>query len=184
MHIGVDMDEVLNNLTEKILLCYNEKYGDTLRVGDISDYDIHKYLKPECRHVFEEFADERFIESLDIAPGAVEVLSRLSKYHAIYFVTAGHPYTLRARDVWLAKHLPFYRSRQLVGCCNKQLLGLDVLIDDYEGNLIEGRYYGILFNKPWNRHVPTQIYNMKRIFHWNEIPAIISDLEKRQTRGI
>lgn len=179
MRIGVDIDQVLNNMLEKIIPIYNQKYDDTLLFGDITGYDLRPFIKPECKNIFSEFANDELIMSLEMAPDAVHVLTELSTHHDLYFVTAGHPYTMRARDDWLQKHLPFYKSRQLIGCCDKHLLNIDVLIDDYEDNLIGGHYYKLLFDKPWNKHVSTRIFNIKRIFDWGEVPDIIAQISER-----
>lgn len=178
IRIGVDLDETINDMTAQIIPLYNAKYNDSIRYEDITEYDMKPFLKPECKHIWEEFVDDRFYAGLTVAPNAVDVLSGLNKEHEIFFVTAGHPYTLAARDRWLEKNFSFYKSSNLIVCRTKQLLDLDVLIDDYEYNLIGGRYYGILVDKPWNQEIAPRLYHMKRIFHLSEVPKIVYDLEK------
>lgn len=173
------MDEVLNNMTAKLIPLYNAKYDDNLKYEDITEYNIRPFIKPECKHLFEEFVDDAFYASLDVAEGAVEVLSELQKENDIYFATAGHPYTMRARDNWLEQHFgSFYRSGSLISIREKQLLKVDVLVDDFEENIIGGSYYGVLVDKPWNRCVPTRLYRMQRIAKLTELPKIIHDLKK------
>ena len=172
------MDEVVCGMLEKIIPLYNTKYKRNLTLSQITQYDIAQFVDSKCINIFEEFLDEELILSLDLLDGAADALSDLNRWHELYFVTAGHPYTMRARDDWLQVHLPFYRSGQLIGCRNKQLLGLDVLIDDYEGNLVEGNYFGLLFDKPWNEQFPERLYNIKRFYSWDEIPSIIGKRRK------
>lgn len=167
-------------MLSKILPKYNAKYADSLTEEFIYKYDFSSILNPACKNIFSEFVDYDLIMSLDVAENVVEVLTYLSKYHDIYFVTAGHPYTAAARDDWLSMHFGFYRSSHLIVCREKRLLNVNVLIDDYENNLIGGMYHKIMMDKPWNRHVATNLYNINRIFDWNEVPKIIENLERKR----
>lgn len=166
-------------MLSKILPKYNSKYADSLTEEFIYKYDFSSILNPACKNIFSEFVDYNLIMSLDVAENAVEVLTYLSKYHDIYFVTAGHPYTAAARDDFLSMHFGFYRSSHLIVCREKQLLNVDVLIEDYENNLIGGAYHKILIDKLWNQHVATNLYGIKRIFGWNEVPNLIEKYERR-----
>lgn len=166
-------------MLQEILPLYNNKYADTLQEEFIYQYDLSPIVSASCKSVFAEFADYNLIMSAEVADGAIDALTYLSKYHDIYFVTAGHPYTAAARDDWLSMHFGFYRSSHLIICREKQLLNVDVLIDDYENNLIGGMYEKLLMNKPWNQHVATELFGIKRIFGWNEVPAIIENIERR-----
>lgn len=165
-------------MTAKILPLYNAKYDDSLLYNHINQYEMKQFVKPECKNIFEEFVDGDFYAGLDVAPGAVDVLSELAKKHDIYFVTAGHPYTMKARDEWLERIFSFYRSGSLIMCRMKQLLDLDILVDDYEFNLIGGKYLGLLLDRPWNQDIAPRAFRMKRIFDITEVPRIVHDIEK------
>lgn len=166
-------------MLQSILPLYNEKYADTLQEEFIYQYDISPIISASCKNLFSEFADYTLIVNAEVADGAIDALTYLSKYHDIYFVTAGHPYTAAARDDFLSMHFGFYRSSHLIICREKQLINADVMIDDYENNLIGGAYHKILMDKPWNQHVPTNLYGIERIFGWDEVPKLIEDYERR-----
>ena len=167
-------------MLELILPLYNEKYGDNIQYNQITQYDLAPMLKPDCINIFQEFTTDDLILSTTPALDSVEVLTNLSKRHDIYFVTAGHPYTARARDIWLEQHFhSFYQSRNLILCREKQLLDMDVLVDDYEMNLIGGRFKRILVNKPWNKEFATSLFGITRIYGFSELPKIIEDMERR-----
>jgi 5'(3')-deoxyribonucleotidase len=166
-------------MTGRILPLYNEKYNDSISIEQVVEYDMRPLLKPECVNPWAEFVDDAFYESLDVTPNAVEVLTELNKSgHDIYFATAGHPYTMRARDNWLEHFFPFYKTGSLISIREKQLLKVDFLVDDFEENLINGMYYGLLMDRPWNKDFPTRLYRTKRIFDITEVPKIIRDYEK------
>lgn len=43
--IGVDCDNVINNLVESIINVYNKDYNDNLSVADITTYNMRQFLK-------------------------------------------------------------------------------------------------------------------------------------------
>ena len=50
MIIAVDIDNVLNNLTEKVIELYNADSGDCLALSDITCYSIESFMKPDFHH--------------------------------------------------------------------------------------------------------------------------------------
>lgn len=161
--IGVDMDETIQGLVYAVIQEYNKVYRQELNYWKVDQYDISPFLVPECKNIWKEFVTDDLIRNLEVEPTAVDTLTKLSEHHDIYFVTAGHSYTMGARDRWLAAHFPFYKSGMLIACKEKQLLRLDLLIDDYEKNLIGGKYHGLLINRPWNRKFDAEAHGIMRI---------------------
>lgn len=170
------MDETINAFIYNLLYTYNERYNDNVKFDDINDYDISKFLKFECKNIFAEFCDNEFMSSLKLVHGAKDVIDRLHRFDDVYFVTAGYPETVLARHVWLSKHFKWYSSKNLIICNNKQMLMLDILIDDHYDNLVGGTYEPILIDKPWNKK-----YNVQtRVCSWFEIPPIINNFKKSE----
>ena len=60
----------------------------------------------------------------------------------------------------------------------KQLVRGDVLIDDGVHNLIGGEYYKILVDAPYNRAFDAESHGIRRVRGWDEIIAIIDELNK------
>lgn len=177
--IGVDIDETLNTLIEHLLLEYNYRYNDNKKLSDMTHYDIQRFLNPQCKNIFSEFSSYSLMIGLDIDPYAVDTLCSINEHHDIYFVTAGYPNTMGPRNEWLSKHFPFYRSEQLIGCVHKQLLKLDVLVDDYEENLIGGDYLGCLITKPWNKSFDVASHQgIIRFDSLAELPSIIDEVTR------
>ena len=142
-------------------------YDDNVQFEDIADYRIHKFLKPECKNVFDDVVDDDFIYNLKPMEGAVETLNYLSQHFYIYFASAAHPKTLYARDKLLSKTFEWYRTRQLIRCNDKDRLNLDWLGDDCLDNLIYFKGSKMLMNRPWNERLPA--YGMKRVYKWKQI---------------
>lgn len=172
-----DVDEVVNNLVEKILIPYNKKYDDTLQLEDITGYYIKPFLKPECSNIFSEFCTDDFLDSLDIQPYAQEVICKLMEKHEFYFVTSTYPKHIAAKDKWLSRMFPGYTEKNLVVCKNKHLIHGDVLIDDSNENFSNSIRFGLIFDKPWNKDINSNT-NIKRVKNWKEIEEFIKSLEE------
>lgn len=156
MRIGIDIDDVLNNLTECVLEVYNKDSGDNLTIDKITEYDMRQFVKRKYRdNFFEYFGDKRVWEIVKPNKAAFKMLNRLhSEGHSIYFVTATHPLNVKNKYYWLRKHLEWECWDSLVVTKDKSLLtGLDVFIDDNIDNLgyeNDNNIVYILYLRPWN----------------------------------
>ena len=45
MTIGIDVDNVLNNLGETVIKIYNRDSGDNLTLNDVKEYHIENYVQ-------------------------------------------------------------------------------------------------------------------------------------------
>lgn len=167
MIIGIDMDDTLYGFVPMVLDKYNSEYKDNVKKEDITSWNIHQFLKPECKNVFSLVNDELF-ESITIEEDAKEFVERLFvKKHEVYFVTAGHPKTIQARDRLLKRNFKKFNSENLIMCRQKNLLHLDILIDDcadYFSKDLFYKYDCFLKVQPWNKNSKLPV----RIFKFNK----------------
>lgn len=151
MRILVDIDETCNNLIEVLLEKYNAKYNDSVKIEYITEYEIQKFLKPDCENIFTEFMCRELIENLQENTGVSKVLCELAKDNKIYFLSATHPDFVQAKHNWLKKHFPFYTADMFIVCKDKNLVKGDLLIDDCLDYLKHSPCpHKICFSKPWN----------------------------------
>ena len=178
MKIGIDIDGTINNLCEAVLIIYNHDSGDNLSVFDITSYYVENFVKPEFKNNFYKYyTDKRVWKLVKINELAKEIIKKLdSEKHEIYFVTSTEPENLFKKSGWLQRHFPSIDIRKrLIRCYNKQLLsGLNVLVDDYEKNLIGGSYKKILINKPWNQNIDDRYFSINRVENWKDIYDLLS----------
>ena len=175
MKIGIDVDNVINNLTECVIGIYNEDTGSDLKLMDIVDYDMTLFVKPELRkNFYQYFGDDRVWERLQIKDGAADCIENLAKTNEIYFVTSTYPENVYRKAKWLSEHIRGVDiDERLIICHNKPLLnGLDIMFDDYEPNL-RGNYIGVLMNYAWNQ-APATGYH--RVNDWKEFQTTMDKL--------
>ena len=156
MRIGIDIDDVLNNLTECVLKVYNEDSGDNLSFINITEYDMKQFVKKEYRDKFYTyFFDKRVWEIVKPNISAFKTLNKLhNEGHSIYFVTATHPLNVKKKYLWLSQYLDWDCWDSLVVTKDKSLLtGLDIFIDDNLDNIgykNDNDIVFILYLQPWN----------------------------------
>lgn len=130
--VAVDLDDTLYEFVVPLLDKYNLRYNDRVCYDDINDWDIHQFLKPECKNIFEEFATEGFFEELFIPVGVVGWLSALNMIANIRFVTAGCSRTIPWRAKLLKRELDFFKDSMLVKLTDKSIMISDYFVDDSE----------------------------------------------------
>ena len=65
--IGVDCDNVINNLAESIIDVYNKDYNDNLSVADITTYNMRQFFKNVSQDKFYDyFTDKRVWKNIMI----------------------------------------------------------------------------------------------------------------------
>lgn len=172
--IGIDLDTTLNNIEEKWLQLYNEDYNDNISSNQLLDWDITRFIKPECGGKIYDYLDlPNFFFELDIKPYANEVVEWLTNYFSLYIVTSYKPHLCVDKVRWIEKHLPCINPGNIIFCNNKGTLNLDYLIDDGGHNLESFKQTGIVFDMPYNRY----LLDYKRAYNWLDIKNIFVEFQ-------
>lgn len=150
--IGIDMDSVLNNLIEHWLSIYNRDFQDTLTPNDITSWDIHKYVKPECGiKIYDYLLQPGFFRNISVQPFAQDVTLWLSQHYDLYIVSSADWRVCRDKGDWLQQWFPWINSKNYIFCTNKHLVVTDYLIDDYGKNLEGFKGTPLLFDSHHNQ---------------------------------
>jgi len=172
--IAIDLDDTTWEFNEPILARYNKKYDDTLMFDELTDWDVTKFIKPECKNYFKEFVTEDlFKNDIIIDDDVVRKLTTLNDKADIFFVTAAISKTLPWRYEKLKQYLPWVKDEQLIKLKNKNLFKCDVLIDDNADNCMYCHSVSYLINKPWNKNISVNERTCKRV---NRITEAIDDI--------
>lgn len=168
MKIGIDLDNVLNDLNNKWLHLYNSIHNDNLKLEDIKGWYIHKYTKIGTK--FYDYLNDELFKILDPLPYAIEVTEKLSEKHELYIVTATAPQHLRTKAKWLEKYYPHIPLKNLISTQRKDLVNVDLLIDDAPHNIINFPNKTIVIDYAWNRNLDKEYTRVK---NWLEIKKIV-----------
>lgn len=182
MVIGIDIDNVCVNTTSCILEQHHADTGERLTLDDIKTYYIENYVSDDYKDDFHLiFLKKEMWKRVKVLPHCVEVIKRLhDRGEEIYFITATESQNVAKKARFLQRTFPFLdiRKRLITTHC-KQMIKCDVLIDDYEENLKNGSYFGILMNYPWNRNFDDasddKIY---RVFDWTQVEPMLEVITK------
>lgn len=185
-----DMDDVINNLTPVWIEELNERYKHLagykpVKIDDIKTFDICKYFPAlTVEQVFAPLDEPDFYEKLDINPGAARVLKKwIDRGEDVRIATASYYIGIYPKFVAFKKELPFIRWSKHVNVVptgEKQYILGDFLIDDYPGNLVGGKYQGVLLNKPWNESFDEKEHGFIRAYDWYDIEKIIDKLIEKK----
>lgn len=182
MIIGIDVDNVVCDTTFATLTQHYIDTGEKLTLDDIKSYYIENYVSDDYKDDFHLiFYKKEMWRRVKVIPHCVEVIKRLhDRGDSIYFVTSTEPQNITKKARFLQRTFPFLDIRKcLITTHCKQMISVDILIDDYEMNLINGSYFGILMDYPWNINFDEAEYdNIYRVFDWLQVEPMIEHIEK------
>ncbi|MDO4501086.1 MAG: zinc-ribbon domain-containing protein [Erysipelotrichaceae bacterium] len=149
----IDFDNCINTFTEYLLEVYNARTGCDLKIEDIKEYNLEKYIGQYGISIFRE---KGFFEAVPEKAGSVSALKNLieSKDYDVYIISAcGSNEELEEKFKWFDKYLPEFNKNRIIRCKEKDLISGDVLIDDCLDNLDNVAPYmkGIVMDMPFNK---------------------------------
>ena len=171
----VDVDNVLIDTLSSWIFYLNTVYHKFVFPKDITKWDISKFYPDLTKEqIFEPLTLPQFWEMVKPIPKASEYLQAfLQDDYQVFLCTASFPQSMSAKANILQKWFPFIPWENVIVCDRKQQILGDVLIDDNPGNLLGGRYTGILMDAPYNRNVSNITYRAK---DWDQINECVRAL--------
>lgn len=162
MIIGVDMDGVLVDFVGGVLPRIQQLWGIHVNYEDIPSPRIEDAINDRLVHPVSNKAlctalfQPGFFASLFPRTGAVDALRQLLRQgHELVIVTkvklqAGH--VVHEKAEWLANHLQGLEYSTIVvdSGCTKNLIDMDVLVDDDPHNLEHRSAISVCAVHPWN----------------------------------
>ena len=169
--IGVDLDDVLWDLMSTWISRYNDMVDDNLTVEDIKSWDVAQYIKRGTEGILNYIPQQNdFWEDVEPIPDSKECLQQLIKDgYLIYVVTASSHTNLKEKMSRFYSLFPFIEEERVVIIHRKQMMDLDMLIDDKPGNLEDANYLKVLFDRPHNRSIDENKISAVRLKTWPEI---------------
>ncbi|MFA7253062.1 MAG: hypothetical protein WC107_00735 [Patescibacteria group bacterium] len=191
--IAVDLDDVLNDLTERFFDFHNQKFNTSHKITDISKDDPNglTILDPSYRKiglVLDEFFLSPSFDKILPRAEAQSALLELKKNGFGLTLVTSRPDKLRKKTSdWLDQHFPkvfdeiYFSSHKHLGyegkskgeICND--LNADILVEDlilHAEDCADKNVFVLLYDTPWNQPV-VEHKNIKRVYNWREISNLL-----------
>ncbi len=181
LSIGIDLDGVVFRTLDKVLERYNALHGTKYVSDQVKTWNTHEWIGGDAS-IYDLFLDPQTFIDLPMNDHATEVLERLDKRHDVYIVTDTHYSCLETRMGELYRIFPpdrflFMEHRKIFVGKFKELLMLDVLLDDKPANIMrfKERGYGkpIIYDWVLNRNVQ----DVDRVYSWLEFEQRMIQME-------
>lgn len=157
MRILVDVDCVVLDLMPVWLDRYNADYNDTLTVDRITEWNIEKFVKPECgMRIYKYLEQPDLYDNVRTIGGAwLTIKEFLQEKNEVIYVSAG--FYPAPKIKCLQRNGLEVNESNFIATARKDCVFGAVLIDDNPKNINEFPYPGILYTQPWN--VDVELWN-------------------------
>jgi len=152
--IGIDIDGVLGNQITGVIPRVKEEFGIALEYDDIVDWRYDFGPSDISTEIARALGDPNYVASMPVHRGARRMLARLFRRHRVVVITARPLDAREGTERWLQRRRLFADELVNTREAGKSICAVDVLVDDYIGNVLEflenssGR--AILVRRPWN----------------------------------
>lgn len=171
-----DVDDVIADLCTEWVRLYNADYDDTLRREDVTDWNIAKFVKPECGDaIFNYFHNKDLYDKVLPVEGSTHGIFALREMgYRVVYATSCNISMAGLKLQWLDDYGFLSMdmrgiSKDYIEVSDKHLLLGDTLIDDYHHNLNGFQGRRILFNASHNAGVSHNDFAFTRAADWDEV---------------
>jgi len=169
--VGIDIDDVCADLIPAWLQIYKLRSAHVLTREDITDWNISLFVKPEFREEIYSYIEMPLLYNM-VKPvaGALDGYNYLkSAGYDIVFVTHATPGCAGRKFEWLIDNGFDVSHRDYIECQRKELIDVDILVDDNYNNCATSRGASIIYSQPWNVKYDWSL----RASDWKQVVDII-----------
>lgn len=113
--------------------------------------------------------NKKFFKSLSPIPHSIEVTKELSKQHELFVVTATHHKHAKVKIEWLLKYFTHIKEDNVIITHRKDLVNVDLLVDDGAHNIETFPRDTIVLDYAWNRHLDNTYKRAKDLLEVRDI---------------
>ena len=182
MRIAIDFDETLFPTLEKVFEIYNKRHDTNLELSQVATYSLYDSFSADVAdELIELFVDKDVYSSLQPYKGAVRAVKFLVEQgHEVFVATSTDIRNMEWKEQLLQRYFPFIPKKNLIRIHNKELLNVDIMVEDKLENLTKTFADRICFDQYWNQDGDTDyVYDIHRFNHWGEFVNIINEIDRR-----
>lgn len=193
MRIAIDFDSVMCNTIQQWCKELNKVVPEYLirNVDSLPFYDMKlNYSTLLDKQIWAPLLQPDFWLSVQPIEGAVEAVKNLKKAgHEIFVVTPARFDCMQIKYAFcISRWFPFISYENIIVCKRKDILDVDVLIDNYVGNLKGNQPLRLLMSYSYNQGCKlfTKLhkkYNCQQVNDWADILHYIHKYERSLKDG-
>lgn len=173
MKIGIDFDNILSNTTETYINLYNKITNSNYEMKDITDYNMSIFLPINHKKIINDlWLNNELWDNIKPIEDSQKYIEMLSKEHELYIITATNIENANIKYKWIRKNYPYINPKNFIVCNDKQMVNVNIMIDDCIDNLSNSTYKGVLLDYPWNQ-CKCLDNNIVRVYNWEQIYEVI-----------
>ena len=183
LRVGIDLDGVVVDSPQQVVHYINRHLDTSFTMNDFKTYQMEDALPDKYKWIVNmAFKDPEMWKNVSLIEGAYENIEKLYQENfELHFVTSSLPQNLKKKIGHLSRNLNFFPKdfvwKHTINTQNKQIIDLDIMIDDGLFNLIgDRRYYSICMDMPYNQ-TDELIPNFTRVHNWQEVYSAIKMVE-------
>lgn len=181
--IAIDVDDVLNNLNERVIEMFNEEHGTKLSSDMFTCYDLYECLPFEVADSYTKFwlREDVWNSLKPIWHSQWGVKKLIEDGYNVVLATSTHYTNFAWKIDWLQKYFPFIDASKVICIADKSLLNVDIMIDDCVEKLISNIHcHRVCLDKTWNRNVRDEAYSIHRCKDWDEIIKVVNKIVEEE----
>ena len=170
----LDIDDTICDTVDVWLRRYRNKYKHKLYPEDITDWNLTKFVVPECGNkIYDLLKSKTLYNYIKPLPYALDGVNKLRSIgFRIAYVTGGLPIHSVYKYDWLKNYDFWQKGDAYIQTAHKELILGNILIDDNADNCNLFTGFSILIDKPWNHYVN----HPNRYAGWQEIIRDIDEV--------
>lgn len=162
--VKVDIDNVLNDLTMRVIDVYSNEHKVCLSYNDIIDYNFNGIGdEVVISGLIEMLNRPDILEDLTPLTNSQAGLMMLYKDYDVWLATASTPEAFVKKVKWCKQYFPWFETDRIICIKDKFLLRTDYSIDDLPDNLIGDLTTRILIDSPWNKSYRDDAWGFHRV---------------------
>lgn len=178
MIIGIDIDDTITNHCEVWFKIYNENYRENedkkLVLSDAYKWNFYDEYAPEIKErLFSALENQdMYYDNLTLLDNVKNTIQEIFESgHQIIFISATHKPFQERKKAWILSNFPELTEDNIIFTAQKNLINVDVMIDDNLDYASRFTCPFILFKRPWNTNRESSLYtdNVLICANWSEI---------------
>jgi 5'(3')-deoxyribonucleotidase len=184
MIIGIDIDDTITKNCDNWFKIFNEKYKpsnqEPLQISDAYKWHFYDdWDKENRKKLFDALGDESYYDNLEFFPNAINTISKIvNSDNKVVLISSTYKEYQEAKKNWILEKIPILSESDIIFTPNKELINVDVMIDDNLDYAKKFKCPFLLFRRPWNTNRPFDEYtdNIINVANWDEIEKTLTKM--------